>query len=137
METILAPAFRAVEAVSGLRVGERIATRLLEFRRGAALFRNAKREAGSLASFYSEFSMTLPVLLYNRVRPRRAGSHDPTVSCAEFARQMDWLARHAYVTITPSQWLAWRDEGIPLPRRAVMLTFDDSSVALAEHVFRY
>lgn len=56
LEILLTPAFRAAEAASGLRVCEKIATRLLEFRRSAALFRSAKKEVGSWASFRDEFA---------------------------------------------------------------------------------
>ena len=69
-EILLAPAFRAAEAASGLRVGERIATRLLEFRRGAALFRSAKQEAGSWASFRDEFALKPPAFPRHRVSPQ-------------------------------------------------------------------
>lgn len=68
-EILLAPAFRAAEAASGLRVCERIATRLLEFRRSAALFRSAKKEVGSWASFRDEFA------------PKSRGVPDHGVNC--------------------------------------------------------
>ena len=54
---------------SGLRVGERIANRLLEFRRSAALFRSAKEEVGSWASFRDEFA------------PKSRGVPDHGVNC--------------------------------------------------------
>lgn len=73
-EIILAPAFRAAEAASGFRVGERIASRLLEFRRSAELFRSAKQEVGSWASFRDEFALQLPALLDDRINRNRSGS---------------------------------------------------------------
>ena len=73
-EILLAPAFRAAEAASGLRVCERIATRLLEFRRSAALFRSAKKEVGSWASFRDEFAPKSRVVADHGVNRNRNGS---------------------------------------------------------------
>jgi GT2 family glycosyltransferase len=73
-EILLAPAFRTAEAASGLRVCERIATRLLEFRRSAALFRSAKKEVGSWASFRDEFALKSPVVPDHGVNRSRTGS---------------------------------------------------------------
>jgi len=39
---------------------------------------------------------------------------------------MAWINRRGYHTITPSQWLAFRDRLAPLPAKPVMLTFDDA-----------
>jgi len=41
--------------------------------------------------------------------------------------------RHGYKTILPSQWLAWRNSGTPMPSKAIMLTFDDGYVDVAQY----
>ncbi len=73
-------------------------------------------------------------LLYHHVGPERTGTY-PQMSIApqRFARQMEWLARHGYTPIRASDWLRWRNGAAPLPRKPVMLTFDDAYADIAEH----
>jgi peptidoglycan/xylan/chitin deacetylase (PgdA/CDA1 family) len=77
----------------------------------------------------------LPVLLYHRV-----GSADPdprsaplTVTTAKFARQIRRLERRGYVGIRPSDWVAFRRHGRPLPRKPILITFDDAYAEVGEH----
>ena len=78
--------------------------------------------------------MRLPVLLYHHVGPLRPGTfHELTVPSDRFERHIEWLARHGYVGIGPSEWLAWRRQGAPLPEKPVLCTFDDGYADLVEH----
>lgn len=77
--------------------------------------------------------MSLPVLLYHHVGPRRAGTYpELTVTLEQFERQVSWLARRGYVGIRPSDWLAFRRGGATLPGKPVLITFDDAYVEVAE-----
>ena len=77
--------------------------------------------------------MTLPVLLYHHVGPRRPGTYpELTVTLERFERQMNWLARRGYVGIRPSDWLAFLGGGVTLPGKPVLITFDDAYVEVAE-----
>jgi glycosyltransferase involved in cell wall biosynthesis/peptidoglycan/xylan/chitin deacetylase (PgdA/CDA1 family) len=42
-----------------------------------------------------------------------------------FANQLDWLIRHGFSFVTPDQFAAYIGSNAPLPRRPVLLTFDD------------
>jgi peptidoglycan/xylan/chitin deacetylase (PgdA/CDA1 family) len=76
----------------------------------------------------------LPVLLYHHVGPSRAGTFpELTVSAERFARHVRWLARRGYVGIRPADWLAWCRNGQGLPRRPVLLTFDDAYADLTTY----
>jgi len=76
----------------------------------------------------------LPVLLYHHVGPSRPGTFpELTVSVERFERHVQWLVRRGYVGIRPSDWLAWRRDGTPLPQKPVLLTFDDAYADLARH----
>lgn len=78
--------------------------------------------------------MRLPVLLYHHVGPSQPGTFSElTVSIERFERHVQWLARRGYVGIRPAEWLAWRREGTSLPRKPVLVTFDDAYADLAEY----
>jgi peptidoglycan/xylan/chitin deacetylase (PgdA/CDA1 family) len=73
----------------------------------------------------------VPVLCYHQIRPRTsadgAAALPYIVSPAVFATQMRALDRAGYTTITGDALVAHVARGEPLPRKPVLLTFDDSS----------
>ncbi|MGC2423853.1 MAG: polysaccharide deacetylase family protein [Nitrospirota bacterium] len=91
-------------------------------------------DRGGLNRTERDRSKVLPVLMYHRVGPVQAGTYpELTVAPAKFQKQMEWLKRNGYNTIGTGDWLAWRNEGKPLPPKPVMLTFDDAYADLVEH----
>jgi peptidoglycan/xylan/chitin deacetylase (PgdA/CDA1 family) len=70
----------------------------------------------------------LTVLTYHHVGVRSASCplQSLTVSADEFARQMEWLRKRGYQTVNSAQWLAWIASQEALPRKPVLLTFDDA-----------
>jgi peptidoglycan/xylan/chitin deacetylase (PgdA/CDA1 family) len=76
----------------------------------------------------------LPVLLYHHVGPSRPGTFpELTVSAERFARHVRWLVQRGYVGICPADWLAWCRHARALPRKPVMLTFDDAYADLTTY----
>jgi peptidoglycan/xylan/chitin deacetylase (PgdA/CDA1 family) len=71
----------------------------------------------------------VPILMYHRINiPKPSASamtRRLTVHPADFARQMKWLDRNGYTTITQRQLFDALMCGRPLPRRPIMITFDD------------
>jgi peptidoglycan/xylan/chitin deacetylase (PgdA/CDA1 family) len=73
--------------------------------------------------------LRVPVLMYHRINVVTA--HTPaisrglTVAPAVFARQLAWLERHGYRTITQGQLVAALSCRRALPSRPIVLTFDD------------
>lgn len=125
---LLAERFRGATPVRRLGVG------LLEVRQGITAYRGAASEAGSWEDLASELGATLPVLLYHHVGPPRAGIYrELTISPEKFARQIRWLARRGYVGIAPSDWLEWHRRGARLPRKPVLVSFDDAYADIAEY----
>ena len=45
-----------------------------------------------------------------------------------FLQQMDFLVEKEYRTITPDQFMAWKNQNRPLPLRPVLLTVDDNYI---------
>jgi peptidoglycan/xylan/chitin deacetylase (PgdA/CDA1 family) len=69
---------------------------------------------------------SVPILMYHEVSPRRPASFAKyVVSPRAFARQMRWLGMAGYAPISLDTLLANRVDGAVLPRRAVVITFDD------------
>lgn len=132
-DSLLTPVVWAAERLRALPRVRRAGVRLLAAQQGIATLRSAVREVGSWRAFRAEFGMGLPVLLYHHVGPPRPGTYpELTVTPAQFERQIRWLARHGYVGVRPSDWLAWRRGAARLPERPVLLTFDDAYADLTE-----
>ncbi|NRF66439.1 polysaccharide deacetylase family protein [Aquincola sp. S2] len=75
---------------------------------------------------------TVPILCYHRFG---AGGAKMVVSPANFAAQLDWLARNDYQVLKLSQvagFLAGRE---PLPRRSVVITIDDGYESVYRHAW--
>jgi peptidoglycan/xylan/chitin deacetylase (PgdA/CDA1 family) len=79
----------------------------------------------------------LPILLYHYVEPWPADASPLrkalTVQPADFAEQMAYLHQQGYVTVSLYDLMAALALGQPLPKRAVVLTFDDGYRGLIEY----
>ena len=73
--------------------------------------------------------VAIPVLMYHRINIPSPGSpvitRRLTVHPADFARQMRWLRRHGFQTVTQRQLFGALMHGWPLGERPIMITFDD------------
>jgi peptidoglycan/xylan/chitin deacetylase (PgdA/CDA1 family) len=74
-------------------------------------------------------TIVLPILLYHRIAPLSSAlpaiTQRLTVSPADFAAQMTWVVRHGYHAITELQAFDALEHGAALPRKPLMITFDD------------
>lgn len=66
----------------------------------------------------------LLILTYHRVSAGPPGPV-PSVTPRDFARQLDYLARTGYRSISPDELARWLQARQQLPRPAVLITFDD------------
>jgi peptidoglycan/xylan/chitin deacetylase (PgdA/CDA1 family) len=68
----------------------------------------------------------VPILMYHQVLPDAPPAfREYTVTARAFAAQMRWLSVAGYTPIGLDLLLAHRESGAPLPRRPVVITFDD------------
>jgi peptidoglycan/xylan/chitin deacetylase (PgdA/CDA1 family) len=79
---------------------------------------------------------TVPVLCYHQLRNWRSGDsayNRSTLICPPkyFRRHLDAIADGGWTTITPDQYLAHLTTGAALPKKPVMLSFDDASAGQA------
>ncbi|WP_018479419.1 polysaccharide deacetylase family protein [Pontibacter roseus] len=74
----------------------------------------------------------VPILCYHQVRDWREkdskSAKDYIVPVERFREQMQMLADSGYQTVLPEQLLAYLTTGAPLPKKPVMLTFDDTNL---------
>ena len=69
--------------------------------------------------------VAVPILMYHHVAPRPQGSPLLWVTPRQLAAELVFLRRHGYHTVTLGQVYACWTSGSPLPRRPVVLSFDD------------
>lgn len=83
-------------------------------------------------------SVRVPILMYHRVADPRpitsAGERALNVAPEDFTAQMDWLKGQGYTTITQSQLYVALAGGTPLPKKPVLLTFDDGYIDISKTV---
>lgn len=76
----------------------------------------------------------VPLLVYHDVSPvPHAAFRRYSVTVRQFARQMKWLATRGYQTIDLDALVRARLNGGTLPRRPVLITFDDGFQGCADH----
>jgi peptidoglycan/xylan/chitin deacetylase (PgdA/CDA1 family) len=73
--------------------------------------------------------VSLPILMYHHITHLQANAtatwRTLTVTPEAFEGQVKWLADHGYHTIYFSDLVAYFRDGVPLPERSIILTFDD------------
>ena len=79
----------------------------------------------------------VPILVYHVVSspPASAAFSGLYVRPRDFAREISWLARDGYRAITLEQAYRSWTAGAPLPRRPVVLSFDDGYLSDYTHAF--
>lgn len=84
-------------------------------------------------------SLSTPLLMLHHVEPAPLAPPplhpNSYLDRADFARFLDDLAARGYRTWTLAEAMARAGEGESLPRRSVVLTFDDGCRCFAEHAF--
>jgi peptidoglycan/xylan/chitin deacetylase (PgdA/CDA1 family) len=85
---------------------------------------------------YADSVQTVPILCYHRFGTSAATAGwggKMTVSPANFAAQLDWLARNDYHVIRLAQLQGFLDGKQALPKRSVVITFDDGYESVYRH----
>lgn len=74
--------------------------------------------------------------MYHHVGPHIPGAMRwLTVTPRAFRRHMGWIREAGFTPIRSAEWLAYLRTRAPLPRRPVLITFDDAFEDLATHAF--
>lgn len=79
-------------------------------------------------------AIRVPVLMYHRVgKAHNDWEARYTISADNFAAHMGALARKGYTAVGIDAFLDWLDGGPPLPKGALLVTFDDGFRGVREH----
>jgi peptidoglycan/xylan/chitin deacetylase (PgdA/CDA1 family) len=70
--------------------------------------------------------MDLPILMYHAVEAGEPSGYGYAVSARQFERQLDAIGRAGFETISLGQLFDGLDGKAPLPRKPIVLTFDDA-----------
>jgi len=112
----------------------KLASRLLNWTGTVAHLEGALSVAGSWKALEDEFGQSCSSLLYHHIGPARPGTRrELTVSPECFERQIQSLARRGYTGIRPSDWLNWIRHGTSLPKKPILVTFDDAYADTADY----
>ena len=135
-ELLLRAPFKLAASARRFPAMRRAAIRLLQLRMGIEAARAAIDESGSWDEVYRQYGARLAILMYHDIGAPALGIYpEQTVSPAKFEQQVKWLARRGYTGIGIRDWLAWREEGKPLPEKPVLFTFDDGYQGVAKYAF--
>src|SRR5262249_6465563 len=75
----------------------------------------------------------VPILVYHNLGPQAKGRL--LLGASQFEQQMRYLKNEGYRVISLSEFLEWMQLKRQLPRRAVVLTFDDGYRAFREYAY--
>ena len=76
------------------------------------------------SDYGSGLGKSIPVLSYHRIG-EDVGSVSTIVNQSNFEEQMDWLNSSGYSTITYDNYYQWRNNNFTLPKKPIILVFDD------------
>jgi peptidoglycan/xylan/chitin deacetylase (PgdA/CDA1 family) len=88
-----------------------------------ALWLGWGKEGGLQAASGSD-GVEVPIFMYHSVL-KKPFSNDYVISIAALEADLEYLDQNGYRTVVVEDLIAYVDEGVPLPERPVMLTFDD------------
>ncbi|WP_342508638.1 polysaccharide deacetylase family protein [Sporosarcina sp. FSL K6-2383] len=81
----------------------------------------------------------IPVLMYHDILRSKTDTNASTLEIEKFKEQMDYLKTNGWTTITPQQLEAWVMKKTALPKKSVLITFDDgykSTIDLAYPILK-
>ncbi len=77
----------------------------------------------SAAQEEQDAPVCVPILMYHEVKPNKSGKD--AIQPWELENDLKWLEQNGYTTVTMADLFAYVDDGTPLPKKPVVLSFDD------------
>lgn len=77
----------------------------------------------------------VPVLMYHHLDPAADGSNSMVIKPETFARQIQALHDEGYTGVSIEELRSYVHDGVPLPERPIVITFDDGYLSNYEYAF--
>lgn len=77
----------------------------------------------------------IPIIMYHKVSKNSASLGKFTISPAELENDLSYLKENGFITVTMSDLIAYVHDGVPLPEKPIVLTFDDGYYSDYRYVF--
>lgn len=69
--------------------------------------------------------VAVPIIMYHSILDNPSRQGDYVITPQQFEQDLQYLQREGYTTVVMADLIAYVKEGVPLPDKAVVLTFDD------------
>lgn len=111
---------------------------------GKLIESNSLPEAEAIAAYgtyHGTNAKKIPVITYHRVvsnaqkKKGKARSSSLYISQSMFRKEMKWLHKKGYRTINCQELCLWYEGKIRLPKKTVLITFDDSRAGLPKYAY--
>lgn len=73
----------------------------------------------------SRSELKIPIIMYHGISETADGESEYFISAERFENDLKWYRSHGFTTILPSQLIAYAENGLRLPAKPILLTFDD------------
>lgn len=77
----------------------------------------------------------LPVVMYHHLSKSQNRLCDFVISPAQFEEDLKYIKKCGYETISAKQLLDFLEKGTPLPKKPIMITFDDGNESVHEYAY--
>ena len=129
----------SAESLAQTHLGDpRKAWMVEDFNGGKAAFKPGERvvvpkRAWNVAGIEPAGYQIVPILVYHNLGAQAKGRL--VLAADAFAEQMQYLKREGYRVISLAEFVEWIDGKRQLPRRSVVLTFDDGYHSFRDHAY--
>lgn len=72
-----------------------------------------------------------PILMYHDIKPTPINGFD--VSLKDFTKQLDWLTKQGYYSLSMDEFLYYLNNNLPFPTNSILISFDDGY----EGIYKY
>lgn len=96
-------------------------------------------QTGYIHKDHLKIESGIPVLMYHDIVTAKSDQNVSTLEVQKFREQMNYLKKNGWTTITPHQLEAWVTKKKALPKKSVLITFDDgyaSTINLAYPILK-
>lgn len=83
----------------------------------------------------AKWSISVPILMYHHISEKPSSWGAYVISPAQFEQDLDFLKQNGYTTVTTKQLIDFEANQTPLPKKPVLITFDDGYESFYAYAF--